>query len=411
MIMWADGEDHLVPVIANGTLKKGQLIGEVCLVTGAGRGIGLEAARSLAWLGAKVIIAEIDRPSGEAAAEAVNAEFGQGSAMFIRTDVADPANVKELSALVHKAYGHVDVVLNNATAFRMGAVTEVGIDDWDLAYRVNVRGPVILAQAFLPGMMKRDHGSFICVSSSGAAPFMGAYEVFKTAQVELARVLDAEMEGRKVHVLTIGPGLARTPGSEEGIRALAPLYNKSVEEFYAMSKEALLTAEEAGAGFAAAVALADRFRGQEISSFAALNAVGIAVVKGEPQTRPAPQGIQWSLAQPLVDRALADLEAQYRGWTEMVVFKRQWILRDFKKGAGMPVDQWLDALRQLQVAIGAKDAAKIASLKLPFDKLIYQYSHMLDLLNDYEKDPVKLKEGRDSIEGWIRTLRELAPLL
>lgn len=110
----------MVPVIANGTLTNGQLNGEVCVVTGAGRGIGLEAARSLAWLGAKVIIAEIDWPSGEAAAKAVNAEFGEGSAIFIRTDVADPVSVKELSALAHKAYGHVDIVLNNATAFRMG---------------------------------------------------------------------------------------------------------------------------------------------------------------------------------------------------------------------------------------------------------------------------------------------------
>lgn len=248
-------------------------------------------------------------------------------------------------------------------------MTGVRIDDWDLAYRVNVRGPVLLAQAFLPGMMERDHGAFICVSSSGAAPFMGAYEVFKTAQVELARVLDGEMEGRRVNVFTIGPGLARTPRSEEGIRALAPLYNKSVEEFYALSKEALLTAEEAGAGFAASVALADKFRGQEISSFAALNAIGIAIGKVGP-IAPALQTVQWALVQPLVDKALSDLETQYEGWTEMVVFKRQWILRDFKKGAGMPVDQWLDALRQLQAAVGSEDASKAASLRLPFDKLI-----------------------------------------
>jgi NAD(P)-dependent dehydrogenase (short-subunit alcohol dehydrogenase family) len=401
----------LVPVIANGTLTRGQLEGEVCVVTGAGRGIGLEAARSLAWLGAKVIIAEIDRQSGGAAADAVNAEFGEGTAIFVQTDVAATESVRNLLAVALSEFGHVDVVLNNATAFRMGPVTEVGIEGWDLAYQVNVRGPVLLAQAFIPKMVERDHGTFICISSSGAAPFMGAYEVFKTAQVELARVLDAEMEGCRVNVLTIGPGLARTPGSEEGIRVLAPLYNKSVEEFYMMSKEALLTAEEAGAGFAAAVVLADKFRGQEISSSAALNAVGIAVGKCNKLDAPSVNEIQWTLVRPLVDKALTDLEGQYKGWSEMIVFKRQWILRDFKKGAGMPVDQWLDGLRQMQVAIESKDATKLSYLNLPFDKLIFQYSHMGDLLNDYEKDPAKLKAGITAIEGWISTLKELAPLV
>ncbi len=127
-----------MPVIEKGSLRKGQLNGEVCVVTGAGRGIGLEAARSLAWLGAKVIIAEIDEQNGRAVAESVNADFGKGSAIFVRTDVADPDSVRGLSALANEVYGHVDAVINNATAFRMGPVIEVGIDSWDLAYRVNV---------------------------------------------------------------------------------------------------------------------------------------------------------------------------------------------------------------------------------------------------------------------------------
>ncbi|MBI0583876.1 MAG: SDR family oxidoreductase [Methanomassiliicoccus sp.] len=384
--------------------------GEVCIVTGAGRGIGLEAARSLAWLGARVVIAEIDPATGAAAEAQLRKEFGERSALFIRTDVSSSESVRSLAIEIKRSCGHVSAVLNNATAFRMGAVTDVSIEGWDLAYGVNLRGPVLMAQAFLPEMVARDHGRFICVSSSGAAPYMGAYEVFKTAQVELARVLDAEMEGRNVHVLTIGPGLVHTPGSDEGIAALAPLYNKSVDEFFAMSRDVMLTAEEAGAGFAAAVAAAERFRGQEISSFAALSAYGITVGNGGTSEQTVHE-VQWTRVQALVDKALSDLEGQYKSWMGMVVFKRQWILRDFKKGAGMPVEMWLDALRQLKVAIETKDASRIISQRPPFEMLIAQYSHMLAMLKDYEKDSEKLKEGKVTIEGWIRTLEELVPLI
>jgi hypothetical protein len=190
---------------------------------------------------------------------------------------------------------------------------------------------------------------------------------------------------------------------------LAPLYGKSMEEFYAMSKDVTLTPEEAGAGFAAAVALAERFRGQEISSFAALSAIGIAV--GTPAVRGTTDTLQWSEAEELAARALSDLEEQYRGWTEMVVFKRQWILRDFKKGAGMPVEQWLDALRSLHAALLGRDASRTASLTPPLDRLIAQYKHMLKMLTDYEKDPQKLSAGRKTIEGWIDDAEALQAML
>ena len=62
------------------------LKGEVVVVTGAGRGIGFEAARALVWLGANVVIAEVDEKNGKAAQEAINKEFGREKAVFVRTD-------------------------------------------------------------------------------------------------------------------------------------------------------------------------------------------------------------------------------------------------------------------------------------------------------------------------------------
>jgi NAD(P)-dependent dehydrogenase (short-subunit alcohol dehydrogenase family) len=68
----------------------------------------------------------------------------------------------------------------------MGAAKDMPLEAWDYSYRVNLRGPIGLARKFLPAMLERKHGVSVCVSSSGASPYMGAYEVFKTAQVELS---------------------------------------------------------------------------------------------------------------------------------------------------------------------------------------------------------------------------------
>ncbi len=83
-----------------------------------------------------------------------------------------------------------------------GAVKDLPIGDWDTSYRVNLRRPVLLARAFLPGMLERDSGVIVCVSSVGEA-YMGAYKSFKAAQAHLARILDAELE--KTVVITFRP--------------------------------------------------------------------------------------------------------------------------------------------------------------------------------------------------------------
>ena len=70
------------PMIGAGKLSRGQLRGQAAIVTGAGRGIGFETARALAWLGAKAVIAEIDRETGSHAAESINEEMGDSVGRF-----------------------------------------------------------------------------------------------------------------------------------------------------------------------------------------------------------------------------------------------------------------------------------------------------------------------------------------
>jgi NAD(P)-dependent dehydrogenase (short-subunit alcohol dehydrogenase family) len=257
-------------LIAQGNLPKNKLAGEVAIVTGAGRGIGYEASRALIWLGASVAVAEIDEKNGKTAAENLEKEFGSGKAFFVKTDIGNDKDVERLVREVVKKWGKIDIVLNNATVFPMGAVKDTTIDKWDLSYRVHIRGPVAMAKLVLPDMLKRNHGIIVCVSSSGAAPFMGAYEVFKTAQGELASTIAAEVEGSGVYSFTIGPGIVKTPGFTEGGAQVAAFLGKTIDELLEMNKNFEISPEAAGVGFAAAIALASKYHGQETSSIQVL---------------------------------------------------------------------------------------------------------------------------------------------
>ena len=264
------------PLIEKGTLTREALRGRVAVVSGAGDGIGYEAARALAWLGAHVVIAEIDKRRGRKAERSLSEEMGEGIVTFVHTDVGDERSVGRLSQHLLNGVGKADIVINIATVTPVGAVHETRIQDWDRSYRVNVRGPVLLAQAFLPGMLKRKYGVFICVSSSGAAPYMGAYEAFKSAQTELAKTLAAELAGTGVFVLSIAPGFVpTTPGAVSTIAKTAAIHGQSASEFEEQRQQHAVSAEVAGAGFAAAAALAPDLHGQEITSRQALQMIGI----------------------------------------------------------------------------------------------------------------------------------------
>src|SRR5215208_648910 len=258
-------------VISQLGLKQDTLQGETVIVTGAGGGIGYEAARALLWLGANVVIAEINHMNGRKAECALEEEFGEDRVMFVHTDVGDETSVKNLYNLSMIAFGKVDVVINNATIAVLGKVVDLPIEAWDRSYHVNLRGPVLMAKTFLPDMIQRDHGVFVCVSSKGTA-FLGGYETFKAAQLHLGDTLDAELEGTDVSAYTIGPGLVPTETASKAVAQLAPSMGMSVEQFFEMNKGAVISVEEAGAGFAASVVFAEKFRGQEISSMQALKA-------------------------------------------------------------------------------------------------------------------------------------------
>lgn len=389
-------------LIETSNLTKDALASDIAIVTGAGRGIGLETARALLWLGAKVVIAEVDEITGRKAAETLEVQFGMGRVLFVRTDVGEEKSVEELAAETKRTFGTATIVINNATIFPMGPVTQVPIDSWDKSYRVNLRGPVLMARTFLPEMIRSGRGTFVCVSSSGAAPFMGAYEVFKTSQVELSNTISAEMEGTKVAAFTIGPGIVATPGFLDGGGQVAAYMGMTTEELLKMNQAALLTIEEAGVGFAGSVALAQKYRGKEISSIQVLKDIGIELGGPSKEQSMIRTG---KMNKEKLDRVKATFHEQSEGWKSRNLFERQWVSRDFKKQTGMSIDEMADAL-----AITSGDDISRIGLEVAISTLTAlrkYYSHQAELLKGFEKDRKKLEDGLRTIDSWVREIDEL----
>lgn len=393
-------------IISKGSLQKGQLKGKVALITGAGGGIGFEAARSLIWLGVKVVIGDIDKNKGKLAEKKLRSEFGANCCLFIHTDIGYERKVKKLSQKIHKKFGKLDILINNATIAPIGAVHKIGIEKWDLSYRTNLRGPVLLIQYFLPQMLEQKSGVLAFVPSSGAAPYMGAYEVFKTSQVELSNTLTGELEGTGVITYSISPGMVKTDTANKAITEIAPLYGKTVDEFYKMNEHVLLSVEEAGAGFAASVANADIYNGLEISSIQALIDIGVSASEPKENIMIMLSDDDKSKVLEVVTEILQTFLEQVDGWKNRPVFERQWVLRDFKKYTGAAPEYFADILSEFKKGIANDDLTKEDFKELPVEKLRAYYEHQIDLLKGYEKNPNKIKEYSSIMTNWINTIEK-----
>jgi NAD(P)-dependent dehydrogenase (short-subunit alcohol dehydrogenase family) len=394
-------------VISQLGLKPDALVGETVIVTGAGGGIGYEAARAFLWLGASVIIAEINEDSGSNAAETLGKDFGVERVLFVRTDVGDEGSVQELYHQSIQHFGKVDAVINNATIAVLGKVVDLPIDQWDESYRVNLRGPVLMARTFLPDMISRHHGTFACVSSTGTA-YLGGYESFKAAQVHLANTLDAELEGTGVIAYTIGPGLIPTETATSAVNQLAPMLGMTVKEFYELNKNIMLTPEEAGVGFAISLVFAERFKGTEISSIQALKAADINYGTADGEAGGVlVNADKRKQAVRLCEIVHQTLKEQSEGWKHRSIFERQWVIRDFRKTAGMSAEEWLAALEQLGRSLQGQGELVVPELA----RLASYYNHLAELAKGYEKDAAKLEENLRHVYGWRDEVTELVAAL
>lgn len=186
-----------------------RLNGKAAIVTGAAQGIGAAYARALAAAGARVCVTDVSDCS--AIRDEILARGGK--AIAVKADVANPVSVRAMVSETVKAFGGLDVLINNAAIFGTLAIrpfTEITSAEWDQVAAVNVRGVFECCKAAVPEMRKCGGGRIVNVASATVfkgAPLLLHYVASKGAVVALTRALAREVGADNITVNCIAPGL------------------------------------------------------------------------------------------------------------------------------------------------------------------------------------------------------------
>ncbi len=184
----------------------------VALVTGAASGLGRAVAERLSREGLRVVASDRD-PGGAAVAEAIGAAF-------VQADLADPAEVWRLAVEAGKAFGRVDVLVNNAGFQHVAPLERFPLDVWQQMQQVMVTAPFQLIRSYMKPMKERGWGRIVNMGSIHAvvaSPYKAAYVTAKHALLGLTRAAALEAGGAGVTVNAVCPAYVRTPLVERQI--------------------------------------------------------------------------------------------------------------------------------------------------------------------------------------------------
>jgi 2-hydroxycyclohexanecarboxyl-CoA dehydrogenase len=189
-----------------------QLKDKTAVITGAASGIGRATAEVLAAAGAFVLLGDIDEQKGREAAAALR-EQGRG-AEFFRLDVTDLESIAAFKQRAYELRGHVDIVANVAGWGKIQPFMENTPEFWRKVMDVNLLGPVAVTHAFLPGMIERNSGKVVTVSSdAGRVGSLGetVYSGAKGGAIAFTKSLAREVARYGINVNCVCPGPTDTP--------------------------------------------------------------------------------------------------------------------------------------------------------------------------------------------------------
>jgi len=190
----------------------GRLDGKVCVITGAGGGMGREAAIVFTGEGAKVCVADVDQ---EIAEETVSE--CPGDAFAVRVNVADADDVKHMYASTAEQFGGIDVLYNNAgiSPADDASVLDTSVEAWQRVQDVNTKGVFLCCKHGIPYLLERGGGSVINVASFvailGAATSQISYTASKGAVLSMSRELAVQFARQGIRVNALCPGPVETP--------------------------------------------------------------------------------------------------------------------------------------------------------------------------------------------------------
>lgn len=190
------------------------LSGKIAVITGSSRGIGRAIAERMAEAGANVVVSSRKAGPCEEVAQAINKARGAERAIAIPSSISAKDDLTRLVADTRAKWGKIDILVCNAASNpHFGSLSGISDEQFRKVLDNNILSTHWLVQMVAPEMIKRRDGAIIIISSIGAfrgSPVIGAYNISKAADIQLARNLAVEYGPSNVRVNCIAPGLIRT---------------------------------------------------------------------------------------------------------------------------------------------------------------------------------------------------------
>lgn len=195
--------------------------GKVALITGAGRGIGRETAHLIAAAGGRVAVVDLVEESARAAAAEISKSGGQ--AIGVSADVTRPADAGRMVEEALRAFGRLDILVNNAARWTVKPFKDLTPQDYDTDIGIALLGTLHSTRAAVDPLVRQGSGRIInVVSDAGRVgePFLTVYSAAKAGVIGFTKALAKELGRHNITVNAVAPGTTRTPGAQEFIEGV-----------------------------------------------------------------------------------------------------------------------------------------------------------------------------------------------